>query len=123
LQSHGSTHYWEAVRYTRHLRAGDLIAWLIPAGSDSKDTGHVMIVAGQPTRNPQRKDEWLVPVIDAAASGHGHADPRRKAGPNGVGHGIVGLIVDSSDIPTGFRWSGGESTQVHRTEIRFGRPR
>lgn len=114
---------WEAVRYARHLKAGDLIAWLIPPGSSSPDTGHVMIVTGPATKSRRFQNEYLVPVVDAAESGHGHTDPRRKAGPNGVGAGVVGIVVDAQDRPTGFYWGGGESTTFHKTEVRFGRPR
>jgi hypothetical protein len=60
-------------------------------------------------------------VIDASSSGHGKLDKRRKAGPNGVGAGVIGLVVDNYDRPVAFYWSGGESTEMKRTTIRMGR--
>jgi hypothetical protein len=115
--------HWESVASLHQLIAGDIVAWLIPVGSLSKDTGHVMIVSGDPYPNSKNPGEWLIPVIDAAVSGHGKTDPRRKAGPNGVGSGVVGFIQDEQGMPIAFRWSGGESKEIHSTTIRMARPR
>jgi len=114
---------WLRVLYIRHLKPGDLIAWLIPPGSTSKDTGHVMIVKERPAQNPRYPAEWLVPVIDSAVSGHGSRDPRRSSGPNGVGAGTIGLIGDAQGKAVAFRWAGGESPKIKYTVIRMARIR
>ncbi len=117
----GDGSHWQKIRYLRHLKLGDIVAWLIPPGSSSKDTGHVMIVTGAFRINPLNKNEYFVPVTDSASSGHGKQDPRRRKGPNGVGSGVIGLIADNYDRPIAFRWSGQESQQLKYTTIRMAR--
>lgn len=85
------------------LRPGDIVAWLLPPGSE--DTGHIMIVAGTPTVSADRADELLVPVIDATSRAHGVADTR--SGTGGLGVGTVGLLVDADGLLVGHRWAGG----------------
>ena len=85
------------------LRPGDIVAWLLPPGS--QDTGHIVIVAGKPTVSADRADELLVPVVDATSRLHGGADTR---GPNGgLGMGTVGLLLDEGGGLIGHRWEGG----------------
>jgi hypothetical protein len=114
---------WLHLSDVRELQPGDFIAWLIPPESNSRDTGHVMIVKQSPYANPENSGEWLTSVIDAAASGHGKNDRRRKAGPNGVGSGVVGLVADDRGRPLAFRWSGGESVKTKYTAIQLARVR
>ncbi len=112
---------WLQIVHIANLKPGDLIAWLIPPGSTSKDTGHVMIVREVPTENPQNANEWLVAVVDSAVSGHGSLDPRRTSGPNGVGSGTIGLIANEKGYPVAFRWAGGQSPKTKYTDIRMAR--
>ena len=85
------------------LRPGDIVAWLLPPGS--QDTGHIVIVAGVPTVSADRADELLVPVVDATSRLHGVADTRGSGG--GLGVGTVGLLLDEGGGLIGHRWAGG----------------
>jgi hypothetical protein len=79
-----------------------------------------MIVRGAPTRNPARRGEWLVRVVDSTMSPH--AGDSRHAGTTGLGIGTIGLAVDDRDAPTAFYWQGGISKEAKPTEIALGRP-
>ena len=85
------------------LRPGDIVAWLLPPGSD--DTGHIAIVAGTPSVSADRGDELLVPVVDSTSRLHGIADTRGAGG--GLGLGTIGLLVDDVGNLVGHRWAGG----------------
>ncbi len=85
------------------LQPGDIVAWLLPPGS--QDTGHIVIVAGTPTRSADRADELLVPIVDATSRLHGAADTRGPAG--GLGVGTIGLLIDEEGRLIGHRWTGG----------------
>jgi hypothetical protein len=123
-ESHDIANLWLRIIRPSKLRQGDFVAWLIPPESTSADTGHVMIVNGVVSQNENNPNEWLIPVVDSAVSGHGSADPRKSTGPNGIGHGMIGLITDDSGKKViGFRWSGNESPKIKLTEVRMGRVR
>jgi hypothetical protein len=119
LQKGGTDGSWQSVGTVAELRPGNVIAWLTPADSDSDNTGHVMIVDGQPVQNPQRADEWLVKVIDSTKSPH--AADSRTNGANGLGTGTVGLIANRSGHPVGYYWRGGVSTVAKHTQVALGR--
>lgn len=110
---------WMRVLTPLSLTPGDIIVWLKPDESDAKSTGHIMIVAGEPFRNPHREGEVLVRVIDSTTSPH--ADDTRNAGQTGLGTGTIGIMTDSSGIPTGYYWRGGVSTSLQETEMVFAR--
>ncbi|MEN3268822.1 hypothetical protein [Pseudonocardia sp.] len=111
---------WQSVGTVAELRPGNVIAWLTAPGSDTDNTGHVMIVDGRPVQNPQRAGEWLVKIIDSTKSPH--ADDSRPKGATGLGTGTVGLIVNGSGQPVGYYWRGGVSTSVAKhTQVALGR--
>ncbi len=112
---------WQEVTLVRDLQEGDILSWLTPDNVESVNTGHVMIVAHTPTPAAGEASEWLVDVNDSTSSGHGGMDPRKKAGPNGVGAGTIGLLVDEKGAPSAYRWKGKESKKSYTTEIRMGR--
>ena len=112
---------WLPVHNTAELRPGDVIAWVTPKGSRSRNTGHVMVVTAPPTRSPHRGDEWLVNIIDSTSTPH--ADDSRRDGRTGLGTGTVGLVVDAAGRPTAYRWRGGESPKAPRTLVALGRLR
>lgn len=112
----GSNH-WVAVRTVDALEQGDLIAWRKPATSQSRNTGHVMVVAGAPLqRSP---GEFVVPIVDSTAVPHGRIDERTLRG-SGLGSGSIVLLVDAQGRPTGFRWSA-RSHRAWETDISMGR--
>lgn len=110
---------WKPVRFARNLKPGDVIAWLRPQESDSHNTGHVLVVREHAYANPHRKDEILVPIYDATMSPH--ADDSRATGENGLGKGLIGIIVEGDGRPVAYRWKGGESKHEVETDIAFGR--
>ena len=91
------------VAHAVDLQPGDILAWLLPPGSE--DTGHIVVVAGTPTVSPDRSDELLLPIVDATSRPHGVADTRGPRG--GLGLGTVGLLVDATGALVGHRWAGG----------------
>lgn len=116
----GSVDGWQAVSRVDELGPGDVAAWLATENSKTGDTGHVMVVLAPPTRNPARRDEWLVQVADSTLSPH--ANDSRRPGQTGLGTGTIGLLSDDGGGPTAFYWQGGVSQQPKPTEIAFGRP-
>jgi hypothetical protein len=111
---------WRAVGTVPALRPGDVIAWLTPPTSPSRNTGHVLVVLADPVRNPARLDEWLVTVADSTTSRH--ANDSRDADTDGLGTGTIGLVVDGGEAPIGYYWRGGLSTARQLTEVSLGRP-
>lgn len=110
---------WMRVSTPLELRPGDIIVWLKPDESDAKSTGHIMVVAEEPLRNPERSGEVLVRVIDSTTSAH--ADDTRGSGRNGLGKGTIGIMTDSSGPPTGYYWRGGVSSVMQETDMVFAR--
>lgn len=121
LPTAATTAGWTRVARAADLRAGDVVAWLKPPTLVSTNTGHVMIVRDKAWVNPARADEVLVPITDSTASPHGATDTRAPSG-QGLGSGVVGLLVDGSGAPIGYRWTGGVSVQQWATEVTLGRP-
>ncbi len=110
---------WMKVSTPLELLPGDIVVWLKPDASNSTSTGHIMIVTGVPVKNPKRTGEVLVQVIDSVESGH--AKDTRGTGKTGLGKGTFGIMTDSSGLPTGYYWRGGESTLLQKTKIVFAR--
>jgi len=110
---------WMRITTPLELHQGDIIVWLKPDSSDTKSTGHIMIVAGDPIENPERTREVLVRVIDSSSSMH--SSDTRSPGQSGLGKGIIGIMTDSSGLPTGYYWRGGESRTFQETDMVFAR--
>ena len=109
---------WSRVEYITNLNPGDIIAWLKPPSNPSSVTGHVMLVAGRPQINPERKSEILITVIDSTSSPH--ANDSRAIGITGLGKGIIGILTDK-ERPIGYYWRGGISRSPIYTKITFGK--
>ena len=120
-RSTSKTSHWQQVTKVDRLQAGDIVAWLRPPENDSKNTGHVMIIASEPRINPDRADEMLIPVIDSTSSPH--ANDTRRQGETGLGRGTIGAIFNSQGKAIAYRWRGGLSQQAQATDIAFGRLR
>jgi hypothetical protein len=116
-----SSSHWQHIRKLNNVHAGDVVAWLRPIDNDSNNTGHVMLVKGEPRLNPQRNDEILISVIDSTSSPHAQ-DSRRK-GQTGLGSGTIGILVNRKSEPIAYRWRGGKSEREEQTSITFGRLR
>ena len=97
---------WTRVAHPVDLKPGDICLWLKPA---TLDTGHMWIIAGTPSVNPERTDEVLVRIFDSSEA---HSDDSRtgSAYKTGLGSGILGMMVDTDGNPVGLYWDGGVST-------------
>jgi hypothetical protein len=118
---------WLRVARMTDVKPGDVIAWLRPAEVDNGNTGHIVIVV-EPPKKIEASDavteiggaaEWLVRVIDSTKSGHAH--DARKDEDSGLGTGTIGVVVDGSDTPIGYRWKGGKSKRAFATMVAIGR--
>lgn len=118
LGTGAATRGWRRLTRVQELLPGDIVVWLQPPGSDTSNTGHVMIVREAPVSNPARPTEYLVRVIDSSMSGH--ASDTRSATDTGLGSGTIGLLTDGSGLPVGYRWSGGLYSDV-TANIELGR--
>ena len=99
---------WTKVSHPAELKPGDVCLWLKPT---TLDTGHMWIIAGEPTVNPKRTDEVLVRIFDSSVA---HSDDSRtvSAFKTGLGSGILGMMVDGKGNPVGLYWDGGVSTSA-----------
>jgi hypothetical protein len=109
---------WRSVARASDLQPGDVVAWLRPADSTSKNTGHVMVVNAAP--RALGANEWAVPIADSTALRHGASDSRTPTKATGLGSGTIVLLVDGAGIPTSFRWSP-QTKRAHTTAIALGR--
>ena len=96
---------WTRVAHPVDLKPGDLCLWLTPS---TLDTGHMWIIAGEPSLNPKRSSEVLIRIFDSSKA---HSDDSRtdSAYKTGLGSGILGMMIDSTGNPIGLYWDGGTS--------------
>lgn len=99
---------WIKVTHPADLQPGDICLWLRPT---TLDTGHMWIIAGDPKINTKRGDEVVVRIFDSSVP---HSDDSRTYGEfrNGLGSGILGMMVDGEGNPIGLYWEGGVSTSA-----------
>jgi hypothetical protein len=116
--SAGAQPQWTRIHHAKYLQAGDIIAWLIPAGVPSDDTGHVMLVEHDATVSG---NEATVSIVDSTDTGHGDADPRSPSDPSGVGRGTIVLTLDADGEPTGYRWSTDADSPAYPTTVMMAR--
>jgi hypothetical protein len=119
----GSRGRWQRVGRVEDLRPGDVVAWLKPADSRSKNTGHTVIVHGPVVSDPGRPGAFLVPIADSTARPHVPGDARATAHETGLGLGEIVLVADAAGAPVGFRWSRGQKSREKSTTIALGRLR
>jgi hypothetical protein len=112
---------WQRIGRVGDLAAGDIIAWLKPAGSRSANTGHTMVVHGAPSPDPRRPGAFLVPVIDSTETPHGPNDSRFQSHVTGLGQGEIVLITDADGAPRGYRWANASKSPEKATTIAMGR--
>jgi hypothetical protein len=113
---------WERIPTVQELAPGDVVAWLKDPESDTRASGHVVLVLAAPRPNPKRPGEWLVRVLDSCENPHAD-DTRVKGGDGGLGAGTLGLLTDEAGQPFGYRWRGGESKKEVRTRVNMARVR
>jgi hypothetical protein len=113
--------HWMRVGKVSDLRPGDIIAWLQPADSSSKNTGHTLVVHGPLRPDDTAPGAFVVPVVDSTALKHGAQDSRAASDGTGLGTGSLVLLGDASGAPHAFRWSTGRRSRVRETAITLGR--
>jgi len=121
---------WVPIRRGSDLGRGDLVAWLRPAEVTNTNTGHIAIVLERVGEAPTSSAttaiggvrELLLRVADSTESAH-TGDERGVETSTGLGAGIIGLVVDASDAPIGYRWRGNKSPKAFVTRIAIGRLR
>ncbi len=113
--------HWMRVAKVSDLRPGDIIAWLQPVDSSSKNTGHTLVVHGALRPDDTAPGAFLVPVVDSTALKHGAQDSRAANDGTGLGTGSIVLLGDASGAPHAFRWSTGRKSRVRETAIALGR--
>jgi hypothetical protein len=121
---------FEPVRRASDIAPGDIIAWLRPEDVNNTNTGHIAIVLDRlgiaaPSSAAAKiggARELLFRVVDSTEAPHGD-DVRDRYTMTGLGTGTIGLVVDGSDTPIGYRWKGGESPRAHATMIAVARLR
>ena len=113
--------HWMRVAKVSDLRPGDIIAWLQPPDSSSKNTGHTLVVHGPLRPDDTAPGAFLVPVVDSTALKHGSQDSRAASDGTGLGTGSIVLLGDASGAPRAFRWSTGRRSRIRETAITVGR--
>jgi hypothetical protein len=105
---------WVAVQKLGDAKRGDIIAWEKTASSEG-DTGHVVIVAQDPVRQPDGL--YAVAVYDS--SGIHHEQDTRSPTTSGVGRGIIFFRVSEAGQPTAFQFN--RRANFHEEPIAIGR--
>lgn len=112
------------------IAPGDVIAWLRPAAITNTNTGHMAIVldvkgalpSSPPVAAIGGSKELILRVIDSTESPHAD-DVRGPDTATGLGTGTIGVVVDASGAPLGYRWRGGESPRAYATTLAIARPK
>jgi cell wall-associated NlpC family hydrolase len=119
LKSDMPTRGWVKVNQVADLRSGDFIAWKKPEPADGAkkgaNTGHVAIVIGRqgPIEESQVNGKTIrfqsIRVIDSSSVKHFLPEQlpplSYMAHRDGVGKGVVRIILDDSNRPIGY-WEG-----------------
>ncbi len=104
-----SSGVWRRVDKLEDAGRGDIMAWRFPTIERGEDTGHVVILAESPTRDPSGKF-LVVRLYDSAAVAHfddtrmpqGQPSP---TGTTGVGSGLINMLVDGEGRPILLVWT------------------
>jgi cell wall-associated NlpC family hydrolase len=111
-----SSNAWRLLENLRQCKRGDIIAWRFKEVVPGKDTGHVLIVAGEP--ESLTDGNVAVPVYDSAATPH-FDDSRDVPGEakSGVGSGTLVFEVDGDGSPVAVQFSPLKELLHHRIAI------
>lgn len=113
---------WLRIDHARELRPGDVIAWRRPPAVASRNTGHVLFVAGAPRQIDREGRRFLVRVADATSIPHGD-DTRPRQHQSGFGYGTILLNLDDPrGEVTAYGWYGLATRIDFRTHLALGRP-
>jgi hypothetical protein len=119
----GTRGRWMRVARVADLEPGDIAAWLKPADSTSKNTGHTVIVHGAVTPAAGEPGAFVVPVADSTSKPHVPGDTRLADHATGLGRGEIILVAGADGAPVAYRWSRGAKSGVKPTTIVLARLR
>jgi hypothetical protein len=111
---------WQRLAHIADARPGDVIAWVKPRGSTSRNTGHVAFLLETPMAVADRDGTWAVRIVDATSFGHQN-DTRAPGSGGGYGEGTLLVLTDSDGKPYAYGWHGTLSQAVMLTSIVLGR--
>ena len=110
-------HGWRQITTLAETKRGDIVVWSLHDSDEPGDTGHVFIVAEQPTSlaGDDEDDEddgssssFAVAVYDSSNIPH-YADSRAHGQRyrDGIGSGVIRVDVDDASRPIGFQFNAG----------------
>lgn len=105
---HTPSAHWIPIEAFSKLERGDVIVWKYDKALQKKDTGHIVIVSENPTREEQNL--YRVRVIDASKGKH--ANDTRAENQDGIGSGDMWFRVDEKDSPIGLYWSSKDKKEA-----------
>ncbi len=109
---------WQPIERLADAQPGDVLAWVKADRVPGDNTGHVMLIAERPIREPAGR--FRVRIFDSTL--HGHAeDVRTNTGRSGIGQGTLWFDVDGQGRPVAYRWKSPVG-QPHTAPIAIGRP-
>lgn len=107
---------WERVPKLMDVKPGDIIAWRKPILKQGLNTGHVCMIAGLPTLEPDGR----IKVRVADSTSGRHANDSRPKGVNGVGTGDMWFEVNEKGEPIAM-WLNENSKRNPKYKIAMGR--
>ena len=112
----GPSDGWRRLPHLWDCKRGDIIAWRFKQIESGKDTGHVLIVAGEPELLTD--GNVAVPVYDSAATPH-FDDSRDTPGDpqTGVGRGTLVFEVDDDGSPVAVQFSPAARLLHHQIAV------
>jgi hypothetical protein len=99
----GPNAIWERVPKASQIRPGDVIALDHPNWQPGQNTGHVMVVLGlpEPVYRHGKLVAYNIRVADSTTQPH--SDDTRPAGTDGIGSGVIAVVVDRQNRPIGIQ--------------------
>ncbi|YCM45997.1 hypothetical protein V2O64_08210 [Verrucomicrobiaceae bacterium 227] len=107
---------WQKVPKMMDVKPGDIIAWRKLILKQGFNTGHVCVIAGHPTLEPDGRVK--VRIIDSTSGRH--ANDTRPPGVTGLGAGDMWFAVNEEGEPVGY-WFNEKSKRSRTHKIAIGR--
>jgi len=107
---------WEKVPKMMEAKPGDIIAWRKLILKQGLHTGHVCMVAGFPTREPDGRVK--IKIVDS--SGGRRANDTRPDGVTGVGSGEMWFAINEKGEPVGY-WLNEKANRSRTHKVAIGR--
>ncbi len=110
LEHQTNKQHWNFIDDASLLNPGDFIVYTKhqrqhQQNSTNNEYGqHIMIVAGYPKKTITNPQLLWVPIFDSTRIPHGKTDQRYKDSTNGIGQGMIGLILNNKNKPIHIIW-------------------